>query len=88
MTRVRKNIERFTEAAIDDEVVLMRIDTGEFYSLTGTGAEIWRLIDGERSEADVVKMLESSFNAPAAVIAKDVADLIRELAGMGLIDRA
>jgi len=88
MTRVRKNIERFTEAAIDDEVVLMRIDTGEFYSLTGTGAEIWRLIDGERSEADVVKMLESSFNAPAAVIAKDVADLIRELAGMGLVDRA
>ena len=87
MTRVRKNVERFTEAAIDDEIVLMRIDTGEFYSLTGTGAEVWRLIDDQRSEADIVKMLESSFSTPAAVIANDVTDLIRELAGMGLVDR-
>lgn len=88
MTRVRKNIERFTEAAIDDEIVLMRIDTGEFYSLSGSGAEVWRLIDDQRSEADIVKMLEASFTAPAAVIAKDVTELIRELAGMGLVDRA
>jgi len=88
MTNVRKNVERFTEATIDDEVVLMRIDTGEFYSLTGAGAEVWRLIDGQRSEADIVKMLESSFSASAAVIADDVAELIRELAGMGLVDRA
>ena len=88
MTNVRKNVERFTEATIDDEVVLMRIDTGEFYSLTGAGAEVWRLIDGQRSEADIVKMLESSFSASAAVIADDVAELIRELAGMGLVDCA
>jgi 4-diphosphocytidyl-2C-methyl-D-erythritol kinase len=88
MTRVRKNIERFTEAAIDDEIVLMRIDTGEFYSLSGSGAEVWRLIDDQRSEADIVKMLEASFTAPTAVIAKDVTELIRELAGMGLVDRA
>lgn len=88
MTRVRKNIERFTEAAIDDEIVLMRIDTGEFYSLSGSGAEVWRLIDDQRSEADIVKMLEASFTAPTAVIANDVTELIRELAGMGLVDRA
>ena len=88
MTRVRKNIERFTETAIDDEIVLMRIDTGEFYSLSGTGAEVWRLIDDQRSEADIVKMLEASFSATAAVIAEDVTELIRELAGMGLVDQA
>ena len=87
MTRVCKNTDRFTEAAIDDEIVLMRMDTGEFFSLTGTAVEVWHLIDNERSQSDIVELLQRVFDAPTEVIAQDVSELLSELSGIGLVDQ-
>ena len=36
MTAITKRLERLTEAEIDDEIVVMLIDKGEFFSLSGT----------------------------------------------------
>ena len=54
MTALIKAAGRFTEADIDHEIVIMRLDNGEFFSLSGTAAAIWRLIDGERDTAALV----------------------------------
>ena len=52
--QLAKREDRFTEAAIDDEIVVMRLDNGEFFSLSATSAAIWRLIDGTNDRDEIV----------------------------------
>ena len=85
MTILTKQAGRFTETEIDDEIVVMRLDTGEFYSLAGTAAATWRLIDGTRDQAALVKALAADFDGGEADIALDVDELITQLKELGLI---
>ncbi|QIK95822.1 PqqD family protein [Sphingomonas sp. HDW15A] len=85
MTYLSKMADRLTEAEIDDEIVVMRTDTGEFYSLTGTAAAIWRLIDGTRDRAAVTCALSDEFNGQKASISREVNEFVSELEELGLI---
>ncbi|MFL6786782.1 MAG: PqqD family protein, partial [Sphingomicrobium sp.] len=58
---------------------------GELFSLAGTGAAVWRLIDGTRDRAALVAALSDQFDAGAAEIAGDVDQLLDQLAESGLI---
>lgn len=86
MTNVTKRPERFTETAIDDEIVLMRLDNGEFYSLSGTAAAAWRLIDGHRDRQTLLEELARDFEGDGQEMAADVDAFLLELEGAGLID--
>ena len=87
MNRVIKLSERFTEAAIDDEIVVMRVDTGEFFSLTGTAATTWRLIDGNRNRDALLAALADEYSTDEAAIAADVDDFLAQLKETGLLSR-
>ena len=58
---IRKLVDNFTEADIDDEIIIMRLDTGELLGLDGTSAEIWRLIDGARDREELIGALASNY---------------------------
>jgi len=77
--------DAFTETEIDDEVVLMKLDTGEFFSMTGTGRDIWLLIDGSRDRDAIVAALVSEFDGTEADIAGDVDEYIARLRDAGLV---
>jgi len=85
MTALRKQRDRFTETSDRDEIILMRMDTGEFLSLSGTAAATWKLIDGERDRDSLIEALEAEFAESAAGIAKDVDRLLGQLIGSGLL---
>ena len=85
MNRVIKLSERFTEAAIDEEIVIMRVDTGEFFSLTGTAATTWRLIDGNRGRDALLAALADEYSTDEAAIAADVDDFLAQLKETGLL---
>lgn len=85
MTNLTKQTERFTETEIDDEIVVMRLDTGEFFSLAGTAAAIWRLIDGTRDRAALARTLAADFDCSQADISPDVDEFVTELKELGLI---
>jgi hypothetical protein len=87
MTAIAKHADRFTESLVDDEIVIMRIDNGEFFAIGGTGLEIWPLIDGSRDRDALLAELEGRFEAPPAVIAPDLDAFLAELADAGLIRR-
>ena len=59
MRALTKLTDRFTETSIDDEIVIMRLDNGEFFALSGTAAAAWRLIDGQRDRLALVDALAS-----------------------------
>ena len=87
MRKLTKRPERYTETAIDEEIVLMRLDNGEFYSLSGTAVAAWRLIDGHRDRQALLEALTQDFAGDKQAIAADVDAFLRELEGASLIDR-
>ena len=85
MNAIVKQRDRFSETEIDDEIVVMRLDNGDFFSMAGTAAATWRLIDGERGREELVAALAGQFEAPVPEIASDVDDFLASLQGMGLV---
>ena len=77
--------ERFTETAIDDEIVVMKLENGDFFSLSGTAAAAWRLIDGNRDRPAIVAALAAEFDADDGRIAADVDAFLLELCDAGLV---
>lgn len=73
------------ETAIDEEIIVMRLDNGELYSLTGTAAAAWRLVDGQRDRAALVAALTEEYSAPEDRIAADIGDCLRQWRESGLI---
>ena len=52
--RLSINSPEVISDTIDGEVVIVNLDKGYYYSLDGTGAEVWRLIQEGRSVAEIV----------------------------------
>jgi pyrroloquinoline quinone biosynthesis protein D len=82
---ISKCTDRFSQSEIDDEIVLMQIDTGEFFSLQGTGREIWQLIDEAGTRDTLLAALAARFDAPEAMLAADLDEFLRALASAGFI---
>jgi hypothetical protein len=85
MTAIAKLTDRFTEADIDSEIVIMRLDNGEFFSLSGTSASIWRLIDGSRNREELLAILTDQFDGGETELAGDLDAFLRELRETGLL---
>ena len=81
-----KLTDRFTETTVEDEIVIMRLDNGEFFSLTNTAAAVWRLIDGRRDCQAVLGALATQYSANEAEIAEDVDELIAKLRKTGILE--
>ena len=85
MSALEKQSDRFTEADIDSEIVVMRLDNGEFFSLSGTSAAIWRLIDGKRDRAALLAALREQFDGAQTSITADVDEFLARLRETGLL---
>lgn len=82
-----KNQAGFSETAIDGEVVLLNLKNGNFFSLTGTAALIWPLIDGTRSRAASLTDLAQAHGEIESVIAPDLDAFLAQLAEAGFLVR-
>lgn len=83
--RLVKCTDRFVETVIDDEAVVMDLDSGNFFSLSGSALSIWELIDGRRDTAAIIAHLAAEYGADDAAIASDMASFIADLARLGFI---
>jgi coenzyme PQQ biosynthesis protein PqqD len=72
--------ERILSQQASGTLILLHLDTGEYYALNDVGRRVWELCDGTRQVADVVALLCQEYDAPAETIAADVLALVQELA--------
>lgn len=77
---------RFSETAIDDEVVVMSLENGDFFSLTGTALAIWRLIDGSHTRAALLADLAAGFDCAEAELVGDLDAFLTQLRAAGLLE--
>ncbi len=82
---VAKATGRFSETVIDEEVVVMSLDSGDFFSLTGTARAIWELIDGTRTCDIIVVELAGRHGVDPKAVAADVAAFLDQLENAGLL---
>jgi hypothetical protein len=87
MAAIQKLPGNFTEADVDDEIIIMRLDNGELLSLVDSAAAAWRLIDGSRDCGALVQALAAEYDANKLQITKDLGQLLDELKEAGLIAR-
>jgi hypothetical protein len=88
MSILTKQAGKFTEAEIDDEIVVMHLGTGEFFALTGPAAATWRLIDGTRDRNALIGALLEEFEGNEREIVADVDDFLMQLKAIGLVGDA
>lgn len=88
MAAIEKLTGNFTEADIDDEIIIMRLDNGELLSLSGTAAVTWRLIDGRRNRAALIDELMADYDAGHEQVEQDVGQLLQQFTEARLVAEA
>jgi hypothetical protein len=68
-----------------EELVLLHLERGTYYSLDEVGSRIWELCDGTVTVEDIVTVLASEFDVSAATLRVDVAELLRSLSDEDLL---
>ena len=88
MAALCKLTSNFIATEVDEEILIVGLDGGELFSLSGTGRAIWEAIDGTRDEAAIVALMAEQFAGDPAAIAADVAAMARQLADAALVGPA
>jgi trimethylamine:corrinoid methyltransferase-like protein len=69
--------------AVDDEVVLLNLDSGYYYSLNESGRRIWELIDGKNKISDIARIICEEYDVKNDDAIKDVNVVVDELLAEG-----
>ena len=85
MAVLKKLKDNFVATQVDDEVLIVDLDGGELFSLSGTGRAVWEAIDGKRDADAIAALLAAAYDADETVIAGDVRALITSLTDAALI---
>ena len=78
--------DRITWRKLQDEFVLMHLDTGAYYSLNETGVIIWQGLVDERPHAAIVAEVIEQYEADEETVRRDFEGLVNDLAGQGLVE--
>jgi ribosome-associated toxin RatA of RatAB toxin-antitoxin module len=83
---IRKATAHFAETELDDEIVLMNIDTGSFHALKGTGLAIWKLIDGTRDADAINSAMMARYDVDSATCSAEIGRFVDQMAGAGFVE--
>ncbi|HVO52156.1 MAG TPA: PqqD family protein [Thermoanaerobaculia bacterium] len=85
MMRLWPNTPTITSEAFEDEVVIVNFESGSYYSVSGSGVEIWKAVERGATPAEIVRVLDSLFEAEPGRIETAVAAFLRELEKEALV---
>ena len=66
-------------------VLLLDMDSGEYYSLEETGGRVWMLCDGVRTAEQVAGLLAEEFDVSVDVVREDVVEVLTDMVSAGLL---
>lgn len=85
---IRKIATRFAETQLDDELVLMNVDTGTFHTLKGTGVAIWQLLDNTGDQGAICARLLEQYDVDDQSCAAEVGRFIDQMVEAGFVEHA
>ena len=88
-SRIRRSVDDFVDAMVDDEIVFMDVSRGWFYSLRETGLRVWELIeegDSGVTVESVVSQLCQEFEVDPDTCLDDLATCLQEMSEAGIVE--
>lgn len=82
---ITKRPDQFSQSAIDDEIVVMSLDSGTFFSLSGTGRTIWELLDRHSQRSELLALLARDYGSEETAIAAELDEFVAALEQAGLV---
>jgi hypothetical protein len=70
---------------IDNEVVVVNLDNGTYYSFDGVGGQVWELLGSGRDLAGLNAAVATRYNGEAATMGSAVARFVEQLKAEGLV---
>ncbi len=71
---------------VGDEIVILDIDSGQYFGLNEVGAFIWDRIGLGTHREELIAAVVATYDIDTPMAEVDVDDLLRDLADRGLID--
>ena len=77
--------QRVLFQTVDEGVVLLDIESGDYYGLNEVGSRIWTLLQEEKSPIEVLSALRSEYGVPDEALRSDIQRFLQHLQTNGLI---
>lgn len=74
-----------THETVEEEAIIINLNTGVYYTANDTATMFWELIDGQRTIADCARLIAQDYDVEAEVVEADLLELATELKSEGLI---
>jgi hypothetical protein len=64
---------------IDGDIVIINLDNGNYYNVTGVGAAIWKQLNKGASADGILRALGNIYDGDTEIIKKDLNDFLADL---------
>jgi len=85
-SQIYRRKTRLLSAQVEDEIVMMSVEMGQYYNLNAVGGRIWHLLETPRSLDQIVSALADIYEAPKETIHAEVAAFLARLEREGLLE--
>lgn len=80
--------EHVLSSQIQDEMLALNLEQGQYYAFEGIGPRIVELCDGLRSVEEIITTLETEYEASIETIREDTVEFIEKLISKKLLANA
>ncbi|MFW5886210.1 MAG: lasso peptide biosynthesis PqqD family chaperone [Bacteroidota bacterium] len=77
-TRIKRK-EGLIEGNVDNEVLLLSIDSGKYYGLDDIGTRIWEMLGKPMKIVDIVAVLQKEYNVDEQICREETLEYLDEL---------
>ena len=80
--------EAVVHTELDEESILLNVETGIYFGLNALGTDIWRALAHGADGPEIVAQLTAAYDAPREQLLADLTAFLDQLAARGLISLA
>jgi hypothetical protein len=85
-TTVLKRADNAAFEVVAGEAILIRLDTGTYFSLNKVGTEFWEMLDGEQSVGDHAAVIAAQYEVDTQLVMGDLLELAGKMAADDLVE--
>ena len=72
---------------MDGDTVMMSIERGEYYGISGVGSRVWELLEQPVTLADIIAIICAEFDIDQATCQTDMEQFLSELQSLELVSQ-
>lgn len=87
-TKIDRKLQRNDElivASVDDELVMLSVEKGQYFGVSGVGIRIWELLESPRSELNIIEIILNEFQVDEVTCRRDVGDFLDQMLELELV---